>query len=500
MKILSAAQMQALDQYTIDHEPISSIDLMERASRQVVNWITQKLPLSSRFVVFCGPGNNGGDGLSIARQLAVKSFHVRVYYLRSDKYSQDFEVNMERLKSTEITFEALDEMAELPKVKSGALIIDALFGTGLSRPLEGFAAKVVNHINDLPSKVLSVDLPSGLIADAESDLNAIIKASYTLTFEFPKLAFFLPEVGHFAGKWEVMDIGLHQEYAAQLPSQLDYIDADLVGRLKRKRPEFGHKGTFGHALLIAGSKGKAGAAVLAAHSCMRSGVGLLTCHVPSSIAAIIHQYLPEAMVSYDNDDECWTSTPETAYSAIGLGPGLGTSEVTRLAFARFAEKVDTPLVIDADALNMLAQDSGFLELVPHNSILTPHPKEFERLFGASKNDFERLELLKAKAQELGVIIVLKGAYSLVATSEGNVYVNSTGNSGMGTAGSGDVLTGLLTGLRAQGYSSEEAAVLGVFIHGFAGDLAAADLSEEAMIASDIINYYGACFKELFKKG
>ncbi|MBK8557219.1 MAG: NAD(P)H-hydrate dehydratase [Lewinellaceae bacterium] len=375
-------------------------------------------------------------------------------------------------------------------------MIDALFGSGLSRPLEGVWKQVVERVNGLPNERVSIDLPSGMFADQHTS-GPCIHANRSFSFETPKLAYFFKENQHCLGNWSYGSIGLHQGYCATAETPFAYFTADDAAHLARVRGRFDHKGTFGHALLIAGSYGKMGAAVLAARGALRAGVGLLTVHAPRCGNIVLQTTVPEAMYSPDQRGKFWTSLPDLSiYKAIGIGCGIGKEALTAAALKTLLERHDQAMVLDADALNLLSEHPEWWRLIPRNSILTPHVREFERLFGASENDFSRNALLRQKAQEHGVFIVLKGAYTAVAGPDGACSYNSTGNPGMGTGGSGDVLTGILTALLAQGYAPSDAARLGVFLHGLAGDLGAAQFSEPGLRAGDIPLYLGKAWAKV----
>ncbi|MDX1943603.1 MAG: NAD(P)H-hydrate dehydratase [Saprospiraceae bacterium] len=503
MKILNANQIRELDVYTIEHEPIASIDLMERASLTFVNWFVHKFPNQDIPIhIFCGPGNNGGDGLASARLLQQRFYDVTVWFCKiSDNISKDFQVNWERLpRRTELQVHKIEEGTPLPDLPENAIAIDAIFGSGLNRAVTGYWATLFEHLNQLNIIRVAIDIPSGLFADQHTD-GACIRADYTFSFEMPKLAFFFPENQDIVGDWTYQSIGLNQDFIAKTKTLYYYIDIIFTKNILHKRHKFNHKGTFGHALLIMGSYGKVGAAILAARACLRSGVGLVTIHAPKCAYSILQMSIPEAMVSIDRHEFFLSEIPKLqAYKAIGVGCGLDQKKTSAEAMEILLEESLVPLVIDADALNLIAKNQGLFKKIPKNSILTPHPKEFERLFGAAANDFERNELQRRKAQELGVYILLKGAHTCIACPNGTCYFNSTGNPGMATGGSGDVLTGIITGLLAQSYSPLEAAVLGVYLHGLAGDIASEELEQEALIASDIVQYLGRAFRRLKSLG
>jgi NAD(P)H-hydrate epimerase len=502
VKIFTAQQIKAWDQFTIQHEPISSIDLMERAAQKCVDWVLAN-DLSDSYSIFCGKGNNGGDGLAIARMLLRNNKNVSIYILdSSSSSSDDFQQNLQLLDAipgAEISF--IQNATEFPELNEDDVIIDALFGSGLNKPLSGLAAELVNYLNDANKLIISIDVPSGLFMDQSSKGNVVIHADHTLTFQTMKLAFLMPENAAYVGRIHVLDIGLSNEFTEQHVSAFQLVDDALIGAIYKPRSAFAHKGNFGHALLIAGSYGKMGAAVLAATACLRTGVGLLSCLIPKCGYEIMQTSVPEAMVMTDEEENFLSLLPEgiEKYNAVGIGPGIGTNDATQKLLAYILRRYHKPLVIDADGLNCLSMNKEWLTSLPANSILTPHPKEFERLFGNSENDFERVQLAQQKAKELNIIIVLKGHHTFVATPGGLGYFNNTGNAGMATAGSGDVLTGVITSLAAQGYDPVQAAILGVYIHGMSGDLAAKDLSQEAMIASDIIQYLPQSFLSLIDK-
>ncbi|MBO9657458.1 MAG: NAD(P)H-hydrate dehydratase, partial [Chitinophagaceae bacterium] len=448
--------------------------------------------------IFCGKGNNGGDGLAIARLLSKRD--VIVYILESaQKGSSDFQENLarlEKLSTVEIRFIQTEDT--INKLDIDGLVIDALFGSGLNRPLDGIAAKLVERINQSGNLIVSIDLPSGMFADQSSLNHPQIKADHTLSFQAYKKAFLMAENAAYCGDVHILEIGLHYEYYDNTPSMEEQTDEDIIYNIFKPRNNFGHKGTYGHSLLIAGSYGKIGAAVLAAEACLRSGAGLVTCHLPSCGYAIMQTSLPEVMVSADVNNAINTTieTDLSIYRSIGIGPGLGTASETRALLKEVLTQYKLPVVLDADALNSIAKQPELLSLVPAGSILTPHPKEFQRLFGETSNEFERIDLASQKAKELDLVIILKGHHTLIAMPDGRRYFNSTGNAGMATGGSGDVLTGILTGLLAQGYKPANAAILGVYLHGMAGDLAAEELSMESMISGDITKFLGKAYRQV----
>jgi NAD(P)H-hydrate epimerase len=494
MKILSAAQTKALDAYTISNEPISSIDLMERASASFVEWFMLQFSRDQPILLFCGTGNNGGDGLAIGRMLHEKKYKVEVFVVSySTNPSADFTTNYERLQPL-ISINTIHSPADIPLPAENHLIIDAIFGSGLNRPAEGIAAAVIEVINKSKAIKVAVDIPSGLYVDTYSDSPHIVEAEYTVSFQLPKLSFLLPQNFKYVGEWHLTEIGLHPEGIQQAQTNFYYIDEALINRLIKKRSKYDHKGSFGHALLIAGSYGKMGAAQLTVKACLTTGVGLLTCYVPRCGYEIMQISVPEAMTLTDPDEKVISEIPALEkFTTIGIGPGLGTEEATIKAMNTLLREYQLPVVIDADGLNIIAKNKQLLNQLPAGSILTPHPKEFERLAGETANEYQRLEVLQKFAKEYQVVVVLKGAHSAIATPSGEVYFNSTGNPGMATGGTGDVLTGIITSLLAQKYTSEEAAMVGVYFHGLAGDYAAEDNGFNALTASHIISYLPQAF-------
>lgn len=501
IKIFATDKVKELDQYTIQHEPISSLDLVERAATVFMREFCRRYSKQTRIVIFAGQGNNGADALAIARLLIDEAYRVETYLFNPTEHlSFECEENKQRLLNID-RIEFTEVVADFvpPVLSERDIIIDGLFGSGLNRPLTGGFAAVVNYINQSDATVVSIDIPSGLFGEdnRKNDTESIIKANLTLTFGFPKLAFLLPENRFYVGEWKILDIGTHPGAIESIETPYSLIVEEDIASVLQPRQRFAHKGSFGHALLIAGSRGKMGAAILAARSCMRTGVGLLTVHIPQRAEQIFQTALPEAMLSFDPHQDHFTTVPETApYSAIGIGPGLGQHMESAAALERILQPGKDPVVLDADAINLLSCNNDLLNRIPPRSILTPHSKEFDRLVGESSTSFERLQKARSFASEHKLCVVLKGAYTAICTPGGYVYFNSCGNPGMATAGSGDVLTGIILSLLAQRYEPETAAVVGVFLHAAAGDLAAVYHSEESVIASDITDMLGKAFKQI----
>jgi ADP-dependent NAD(P)H-hydrate dehydratase / NAD(P)H-hydrate epimerase len=507
MKILNASQLKAADAYTIENEPIASINLMERAAQACEEWLMAHYSPVTRFVVVCGMGNNGGDGLAIARLLHEKRRDTCVFIAPYfSNATADFienrkryeQINKEGLK--EIRDGWMEHFKNIDNYKP-VVIIDAILGSGLSRPAEGELGELLLQINSLHYPVIAVDMPSGLMMDGNSGTGKIpiIKATVTLTFETPKLSFLFAENYQFTGEFQVLDIGINKPFLnSQKTSDYFTVGSDMTPLLK-KRNRFSHKGNYGHAFLIAGSYGKTGAAVLGAKSCLRAGAGLLTVHIPKCGYSILQASVPEAMSDMDEDDFIFSGIKHPLpYSAVAVGPGIGTDLRTQQALKILIQETHVPMILDADALNILSENKTWLHFIPKNSILTPHPGEFARLAGKTFSGYDAHILQKEFAVKFGVYLVLKGAYTAIATPEGDVYFNSTGNPGMATAGSGDTLTGILLGLCAQGYAPKQAAILGVYLHGLAGDFAEEESGQEALMAGDITHHLGAAFHRIWK--
>ncbi len=499
MKIFSTDQVREWDKATIRKESTDSINLMERAAQKCTEWLIKNIPADKKFIVFCGKGNNGGDGLAIARMLLQHDRQLRTFILATpNSTSGDFSVNLQRLEKLAGDIERIETEKQFPQIDTGFVVVDALFGYGLNRPLSNLTAALVDHINKYSSVTISIDMPSGLFADKSSKDGVVINATHTLTFQTMKLAFLLPENGSYVGDIHVLDIGLDKDFYINTPCRFEISEPELISSFHRPRKKFSHKGNYGDAALVVGSYGMMGAAVLSARACLKIGAGKLTCYIPACGFSILQTALPEAMCMMDENEKFLTKLSlKRSYEVYGIGPGMGQQEISAGVLEELFLSAKGPVVVDADALNILSTRKDLYEFIPANSILTPHPKEFERLFGGSSNDFERLELALEKARALKIFIVLKGHYSFIAMPEGRGFFNPTGNPGMATAGSGDVLTGVLTGLLAQGYGPIQAALAGVYLHGLAGDIAAEEWTQEAMMAGDICNAIPVAIKKIF---
>lgn len=501
LKIFSQEQVRMADQYTIQNEPIASVDLMERAAGACVDWLRNYQDLSKMHVlVCCGPGNNGGDGLVISRLLhEVHTSVTAIVPIDAIKKSDDFSINLERVKNSGVPVQSLEEINETSFTEN-TIVIDALFGSGLSKPLDGLYKHGAETINKSGCITIAIDIPSGLSADKATDFSkqTVVKADYTLCFQFPKLAFLFPENEYYTGDWHVLPIGLHSGFIHSEPVRNYLIEPEDVKGMLKPRPRFSHKGTFGHTLLIGGSKGKIGAAVLMGKACLRSGAGLVTVHLPGCGYQVMQTAVPEIMVSVDEDEyECTQLPRPGVFTAVAAGPGLGTGKNAGNMLKHLIQESTAPLLLDADALNILSENKTWLAFLPKETVLTPHPGEFARLAGKTSNGFDRLEVLREMCIKYSLNIVLKGAFTVVCSPLGNCYFNPTGNQGMATGGSGDVLSGIISGLLAQGYTPTEACITGVYLHGRAGDIAARQNGYEALIAGDIIENLGKAFIEFY---
>ncbi len=503
MKIFSSVQLYKADATTIKKQKITSALLMERAGSSCFNWLHDKLGGAQVPIhIFCGIGNNGGDGLVIAKHLINYGYNVFVYIANfTDKRSHDFLINYDLIKEVGSNWPKLmTSEADFPKIKNDDIIIDALFGIGLNRPPEGWVKKLIQYLNISEAFTLAIDIPSGLYPNkALEDLEAVLKADHTLTFQAPKLSFFLPETANYTLSFDVIDIGLDQVFLnAQKPLAIIF-DKFNARDLYKPRSKFDHKGTYGHCLIVGGSHGKIGAALLASKAALRTGAGMVTAYIPKCGYEILQSALPEAMVITDtSNNNIGAISTNFKPSAIGLGMGIGIKKKTIAALKEFLLDVEFPIVIDADALNCISKNKELLSLIPKASILTPHPGELKSLIGEWSNDFQKIEMAKTFSEKHQVILLIKGANTLIINRD-EVHINITGNPGMATAGSGDVLSGILTGLLSQDYKPMHAALFGVYIHGSAGDIASSYLGFEAMIASDIIDNIGNAYLDLFKK-
>lgn len=497
MKIFNAEQIKRCDEFTVKSQSTTSIELMECAAVACAEWLLKNFDPEQKNYIFCGKGNNGGDGFAIARILYQKGRDVSIFIDGENaEYSDDAQVNFTRIKE----FSGIDildfQKAEVTNFDQEGVIIDALLGTGISREVEGHFAKLISFLNGLQLHKVSIDIPSGLFCDKICEENSVIfNADETLSFQFWKKTFLHPETGKFCGKINVQNIGLSDEFIRDEHSSEFIIDQEMIRKIYQPRNAFSHKGDFGKATVIGGSYGKIGAIVLSTKAALRTGSGLTYVLTPNCGYEIVQATCPEAMfISGGEKEISKIEAPEDA--RIGIGPGLGQNEETKNALIHFLKSQKNPLVMDADALNIISENPEFFQFIPQNSIITPHPKEFERLFGKSKNSFEQLEIAKKYASQLGIYIILKGHHTQIITPEKDVFYNTTGNAGMAKGGSGDVLLGIITSLLAQHYSALDACLFGVWLHGKAGDSAAEKFSQESMLPSDLVDELGSVFKSI----
>ena len=503
MKIFSKEQIYHGDTLTTQRQNISSTDLMERAGMQIFNWLHSRMQGAQVPIhIFCGIGNNGGDGLVISRHLITHGYNVNTYVVNcSDKRSKDFLANYDRIKTVTKDWPTLLSCKEeFPEIHRDDIIVDAVFGIGLNRPADDWVKALFQHFRASRAFTLAVDIPSGLYPEkVPEDENGVVWANHTLSFASPKLVFFLPDTAKYTQQWEVIDIGIDPEFLFTTPTEAELIGKFEVLPMYRPRNKFSHKGDYGHSLIIGGSYGKIGAVSLASRAALTIGAGLVTSYIPKCGYTSLQTSLPEAMVITDEGEDYIANISYTVEpTVIGLGIGLGTEKSTSTALENFLKSNNAPLIIDADGLNILSQKKALLKLLPVNTVLTPHPKELERLIGAWKDDFEKLKKAKAFAKKYKLILVIKGANTITVFNE-KLYINASGNPGMATAGSGDVLTGVITGLMSQGYDPIVATIFGVYLHGRAGDFAAEDYGYEGVIASSIIEYLSEAYKDLFKR-
>jgi NAD(P)H-hydrate epimerase len=506
MKIPTIEQIRYCDACTIEHEPVLSIDLMERAAKSCVSQIKGMFSLDVSIVVFCGAGNNGGDGLAITRLLLDLGYQCQALVIQPEnKYSPDCKENLHRLqKNYPNNIHIITQKEDIPTLFNYHLIIDALLGSGLNKAVEDdILTHVITQINQSPAFVFAVDMPSGLFPEMPMKPNAIaVEADFTLSFQFPKLGFLFAENYKYVGEWAIADIGLHPEAIGKIQSNNNLTDDTIVRNILSPREKYAHKGNFGHGLLIAGSKGMMGAAILSARACLRSGIGLLTVHVPDVGYNIIQSNVPEAMCLCDDNKDVFSGlsfNSLTKYNAIAVGSGLGKDKHSAEGLKKLIADYGGSIIFDADAINILAENKTWLEFIPKNSIFTPHIKEFERLTRSVNNSFERMSLQQEFSIRHHCTVVLKGAHTCITSPQGNCHFNTTGNPGMATGGSGDVLTGIILGMLAQGYSATQAAIAGTFLHGRAADIALKQQSCESLIASDIIDNLGHAFLSITEK-
>lgn len=500
MKIFSSSQINNWDSVSIKKENIPSFQLMERAATACYHWLVKKYFIQKPIMLFCGKGNNGGDGLALARMLLQNNVPVSIYILESGKNgSYDFQMNLQQLHLLTTNIHFIQSEHFFPIIEKDQLVIDALFGTGLNKPLDGITSQLVNHLNNSNTPIISIDIPSGVFCDKSTIGHVAIHATHTLSFQSVKLAFLMSENDKYTGMFHILNIGLNRQFELEEPAVYEAVDEAMIQDIIKPRNKFSHKGNFGHAILIAGSYGMMGAAVLAAKGCLQTGVGKLTCFIPSCGYDIMQSSAPEAMCKVFGETFLSGTIDISAYDVTGIGPGIGLNNETTLLIKDIFHSENKQIVLDADALNILSSDKNLLKKIPSGSVITPHQKEFEKIFGTAANDFDRIHIALKKAADLNIYIILKGHYTAIITPMGKVYFNSTGNAGMAKAGMGDVLTGMITGLMAQQYPLPEATILAVYLHGLAGDLASNKKSQQAMQASDLVTCIADAWKSLTSK-
>lgn len=492
--IIDSDKMKKIDKYTMEVIKIPSLVLMERAAMEVVALIKQKIKKEDRILVVCGPGNNGADGVAAGRILFLQGYQVAILLpFDKQKYSEQMRAQLTIAENLGMSIDNSNKLNEYN------IIIDAIFGIGLSKPVLGIASDIIEEINNGKHDVYSVDIPSGISADTGRVLNTAIKADYTITFGYLKQGLILYPGAEYAGEIRLADIGFPD-------MALPYVGADTfcyskedLSRLPNRKKD-GHKGTFGRVLVVAGSEGMSGAAYLSAKACIKTGAGMVKVLTDSKNRNIIQTLLPEALfASYDKDEDI--ASMVSWAQAIVIGPGLGLTKTTERLLDLLINQQDVPLIIDADAINILAKwlDNDYeakskekrikvlADLLPKNTVITPHPMELSRLLNISTSEIsDNIIDIANQCSYNELVYVMKDARTIIAGS-GKKYMNISGNNGMATAGSGDVLTGMIAGLIAQGMENYEAACLAVYIHGLAGDVAAENVGTYSLMAGDIVD-------------
>lgn len=506
MNILSAKQIKEIDSLTLERQHIKSIDLMERVATLCADSILKKLEPNNKVIVFAGMSDNGGDGLAIARLLYGYNIPVKVVVVNHrKKFSTDAQINFDFLpKSLKSNYIQVDTGEDVQKIKldENTVLIDALLGTGVKNQMTGILKAVCDKINSSPCKVISIDIPSGLLPDSSSVefLDSCVYSNLVLTLQFPNLALLMPENKYISPNFEIIDIGLDEKAIIDQKTNYHYLEDDTISKLLKSRNKFSNKGNYGHALLYAGSSGKSGAAIISAEACLRSGAGLLTVHSTKHIAEALTYRLPEAMTRIDENESYISSIESTKnYSAIAFGPGVGIADETQQVLKSIIQLFQGRIVIDADGLTILSENKTWLEFLPRDTILTPHPKEFERLVGSFEDNFDRLTKAQDFAVKYGCILVLKDTHTHICMPDGSVVFNSVGNPGLAKGGSGDALTGIILGLLSRGYSPPVATIIGVYLHGLAADLCVIEMSEESLLITDVINKLPYALKKLENK-
>jgi NAD(P)H-hydrate epimerase len=512
VKVVTAQEMREIDRITIEDYGISGLVLMERAGLAVASKVREFYP-DKKVLVLCGGGNNGGDGLVAARNLHNWGFKVNaLIFAKKNALSPDCNTQYQIAKKIGIPVEFRKDLNE--RDVHGAVVVDSIFGTGLSRPVKGSLTRIFSLINDSDIPVVAVDIPSGISSDTGEVLGEAIMADCTVTFGLPKRGHLLYPGAEYAGRLFVEDIGFPAKLLTSDRINVDMIDREMVSGLIPLRPKYSHKGDYGHVLVIAGSKGKTGAALMAAKACLRSGSGLVTLAVPESLMNIFQGRVTEEMTLPLPDDGSGMLSSKAIdvilnfaakkIDVIAIGPGIGVSHDTEKVVLELIRRSSIPLVIDADGINSIAFSaerralSEIFRKAKAPIILTPHPGEMSRLLKQSAAK-DRMNTAMSFSKEAGTYLVLKGVPTVVAEPEGRAFINTTGNPGMATAGSGDVLTGIIASLLGQSLNPVNASLLGVYIHGFAGDMAAKGKGEHSLIATDIIDSLPDAFVQLLDR-
>ena len=495
-KLLSCSEIKELDSKTVENKEITSLDLMSDAVLAVEKWILNNYKKNQKFSIICGNGNNGADGILLSCKLMTKNYEVQACYI-DEVGSLEFNHQFNYAKSVGLNLEKID-FDNLRLIDFSGVIIDCIFGVGLNREITGKHLKLINLVNSLKKKIISIDTPSGISADTYFSSNHIVPDK-VLTFHAPKLTFFFSEYLDKIKNVEILDIGLDNSEYKKMEGVGELIDINMIAKMYRPRKKIIHKGDCGHVLLFAGSEGKYGASILCGKSLFRSGAGLLTFLCDEKTKKFIYNSLPEAMTSdIITKDNFSISSEIKKYKVIGIGPGLGTSKQVIEIFKKIISNVHYPIVVDADGLNILSKDKGLFEKLPRESVLTPHIGEFKRFAGNFENSNEKIMLQRRISKKYGLNIVLKGPHTTMTDSKGELYINASGNSGLATAGSGDVLTGIITGLLAQNYTPFNAMIFGVFLHGLSADIAVKKSHINSIIASDVTENLSSAFKALEK--
>ncbi len=505
MKLFTTEEIRAIDRRTIEQEGVPSLELIERVAEGVADEISSRWRSNKPTMVFAGPGNNGADALGAARLLFERGFRPEVFLFNigGDKLSTDCAASRDRMLAEvpDIIFHEVKDRFSMPKITTNHLVIDGLFGSGLREELQGGFKSLVQYINDENATVVSIDLPSGMFGDWNPQIvnRNTIHATLTLAIQFPRISFFIPDNAELIGEWKIIDIGLSEKAIATSPANFCLVEQRDVHRRLRHRKEFASKADFGSGILYAGSYGMMGAAILAARGALRAGVGKLTVNSPKCGYQIMQSSVPEALFRHNRGEiNIIDIHPERDFSAIAVGPGIGTNELTVKAVEDFLASINQAVILDADALNCIAIKPSILNTIPVLSILTPHAGEFDRLFGPQPSAEARLRKAIEMAKYYNILIILKGRYTAIVRPDGKVYFNSSGCPAMATAGSGDVLTGVLLSMLAQGYPAELASLIAVYVHGLAGEMAAAEQGEYGVTAGDIASYIGKAISEIMK--